>query len=98
MSISTHEELGSPGERDWRRKKAYLNELATQLHSAADAYAEISEAGPIDIDLCYRRAHAFLIHAAGASRILCPVGKDASRISRGKMLRGLLNLPDEHSL
>jgi len=104
MAISIVEELGSTGDRDWRRTKVYLAELTTQLESAAYAYQEIADAGPIDIDTLYRRAHAFLIHAACASRILWPAevggskAKVARRVSRGAMLRGVLEVPEEHPL
>jgi hypothetical protein len=84
-------------------EKLYLVVLVQQLESAAFAFDEIEEQATYhQMDEVMRRIHAFLTHAAAASRVLWPQPgpgqKGSSRKQRGEQLCTLLNLKASNPL
>lgn len=89
---------------EWKRQKIYFIYLWQQLNFAAFTFQELETASfEGDPDEMTRRAHAFLVHAAFASRVLWPgpSGKKESvrrRTERAETLRSTLGLGAKHPL
>jgi hypothetical protein len=81
-------------------ERIYLRELVMQCRYALGSAAEMNNLLKAEMsEPFFRETHAFLAHAAAASRILWPPGNKAPRAkARAEELRSVLQIGDGHGL